>query len=547
MNDLSAHSSLVLTIAGVAFFVYGIGIASENLQKLAADRIRIILSTFTKRPFLGVLFGASLTMILQSSGAATSMLVGLGSARVVTLTQVMSLILGAAVGTTFTVQLLSFNITQYGLPIFAVCFFLYFLSRKRLFRTMMAALMGFGLLFWGLEMVRIGTDGLSHFQAFAGFLQILKDNPLYALGITAVLTAVVQSSAVTIGLAMTLAAHGLISTPDTIYWIFGANIGTTATAILASMGGNYVGRQVAWAHCFYKVAGVLLFYPLSGMLVHMIAMGNPNHDVANINTIYNLLAAMIFYPGIKKGAALVERVFPPSEAEKEYSVKFLHKDDWHNPSVVVAHAERELLRMADIVLSMIDDSLKPFRKENPELVQSLRKRDDHVDLLARELNLYLAKNCDHSPSTYQLQMLTLMNFTTDLEAAADVVDNQLLELAEKKHHLKLEFSEEGWKDLIEISNAVSQISSMSVICFQRQDKDLAAKIVFHKRNIRKLEKRMREAHMVRLVRGTPESVNTSSIHLDVLGEYRRIVGLMSNHVYSHLKDTDRYNILPRGE
>jgi phosphate:Na+ symporter len=144
-------------------------------------------------------------------------------------------------------------------------------------------------------------------------------------------------------------------------------------------------------------------------------------------------------------------------------------------------------------------------------------------------------------------MMGLMNFTADLEATADVVENQLLELSAKKHNLKLEFSKDGWKDLEEISNAVSQIASMSVVCYQKQDKDLAAKIVFHKRNIRKLEKRMRESHMSRLVKGTPESVNTSSIHLDVLGEYRRIVGLMSNHVYSLLKDTDRYNILPRGD
>jgi phosphate:Na+ symporter len=544
-ND--THSSLILTLAGVAFFVYGIGTASENLQKLAANRIRLILGTLSRRPLWGVFFGISLTMILQSSGAVISMLVGLGSARVISLAQVMSLILGSAIGSTFTVQILSFDVARYGLPLFAVSFFFFFLSKKRAFRTTMGAIMGFGLLFWGLELIRIGTEGLSHFQQFGGFLQILKENPLYALGLTAALTAVVQSSAVTIGLAMTLASHGLISLPDSIYWIFGANIGTTATALIASTGGNYVGRQVAWAHCFYKLAGVAVFYPFSKYLVEWIATGTADRDVANINTVYNLLAAMIFYPGIKQGAALVEKWFPPSDSEKEYSVKFLKKDDWQSPSVAIAHAERELLRMADIVVSMIADSLRLFRKEDPDFVLSMRKRDDHVDLLARELNLYLARNLDSAPPVNQLQMMNMMNFVTDLEAAADVVENQLLELASKKHHLRLEFSNEGWKDLEEISNAVSQIASMSVVCFQKQDADLAAKIVFHKRNIRKLEKRMRESHMSRLVKGTPESVNTSSIHLDVLGEYRRIVGLMSNHVYSLLKDTDRYNIMPRGD
>jgi phosphate:Na+ symporter len=145
------------------------------------------------------------------------------------------------------------------------------------------------------------------------------------------------------------------------------------------------------------------------------------------------------------------------------------------------------------------------------------------------------------------QMLKLMYFVTDLEAAADVVDNQLIELAQKKHHMKVNFSDDGWKDLEEIASAVLQVSHMSIACFQTQDKDLAAKVIFHKRNIRRLEQKMRESHVTRLVKGTPESIITSSIHLDVLGEYRRIVGLISNHVYSLLKDSDPYGILPRRE
>ena len=391
------HSSIIMTIAGVAFFVFGISIASENLQKLAANRIRALLGTLSRRPVFGVGFGVLLTIILQSSGAVTSMLVGLGSARVITLAQVMSLVLGAAVGTTLTVQLLSFNVAQYGLPIFAISFFTYFLSRRRLVRNAMGAAMGFGMLFWGLDLVTMGTEGLSHLQTFGDFLQILRANPFYSLVVAAILTALVQSSAVTIGLAMTLAAHGMVDVHDTIYWIFGANIGTTATAILASAGSNYVGRQVAWAHCFYKVAGVLLFLPFTHFLVRFIAFGEPARDVANINTVYNFLAALIFFPFVRRGSQMIEQLFPPSEAEREYSVKYLNKDDWQNPSVVAAHAERELLRMADIVINMIGESLSLFRAENPDLVQSMRRRDDHVDLLARELNLYLAKNLDHAP------------------------------------------------------------------------------------------------------------------------------------------------------
>lgn len=544
---LGNHSSLALTLAGVAFFIYGMALASENLQRLAASRIRDIITTLSRKPVWGVFLGVALTMILQSSGAVISMLVGLGSAGIITLPQVMSVILGAAIGSTLTVQVLSFNISQFGLPIFGLSFFVYFLSKRKTLKSAMAALMGFGLIFWGLELTRIGTEALSQTENFTGLLKTLSENPLYAILVTAFFTALVQSSAMTISLAMTLTAHGTMSVHDSVYWIFGANIGTTAVALIAASGGNYVGRQVAWAHCFYKVIGVLIFVPIVPFLVEYLSWGLPERDVANINTIYNIFAAALFFPFISKGAALVEKFFPPSENETQFSVRYLKKADWESPSVFLAHAEREALRMADIVTSMIEDSLKMFRRDDEELVAQMRKRDDHADILARELNLALAQQLDQAPPAQQQQMLKLMNFVTDMEAAADVVDNQLLELAQKKHHLRVEFSEAGWKDLESLASAVAQIASMSIACFQTQDKDLAAKVIFHKRNIRRLEQRMRESHIARLTKGNAESINTSGIHLDVLGEYRRIVGLMSNHVYSLLKDSDPYGLLPRRE
>lgn len=541
------HSAFITTFGGVAIFMLGMNIASENLQKIAADRIRDIITTLAKKPFWGVFLGMGLTMILQSSGAVTSMLVGLGSAGVVTISQVMTVILGTAIGSTFTVQILSFNVAQIGLPIFALAFFAYFLSRKRMLKNFSAAVMGFGLLFFGLELIGIGTSEMRQFEHFQSFVKVLSDNPIYAILLTAFFTAVVCSSAVTISVGMTLTAHGLITLEDAVFWIYGANIGTTATALIAASGGNYIGRQVAWAHAFYKIASVIIFFPFTHYMVKYLSMGDVTRDVANINTIYNLAAALLFFPFAKKGAQLIERLFPPTKEEMQYSVKYLKKRDWESPSVSLAHAEREALRMADVVTSMIEDSLKMFRRDDPDLVGSMRRRDDRADLLARELNLYLASQLDQAPEGLRKQMLRLMYFVTDLEAAADVVDNQLIELAQKKHHVKVNFSDDGWKDLEEISGAVLQIAQMSIACFQTQDKDLAAKVIFHKRNIRRLEQKMRESHVTRLVKGTPESIITSSIHLDVLGEYRRIVGLISNHVYSLLKDSDPYGILPRRE
>lgn len=541
------HSSFVLGFAGIGLFMLGMRMVSENLQKLAANRIRDLIGSLAKKPYLGVLLGIALTIILQSSGAVTSMLVGLGSARVVSLHQVMSLILGTTIGSTFTVQILSLNVSQFGLALFAIGFFVQFLAKKRQIKAVMSVMMGFGLLFWGLELVQHATEQLKHIETFSSFLSQLKENPFLAIVITSVFTAIVQSSAVTIGLAMSLAGGGFLTLHDTVYWVFGANIGTTATALFAAIGGNYIGRQVAWAHCFYKLASVAIFLPFSNQLADLLASDSIQRDVANFHTVFNVIAAVIFYPFIRNGAALVERYFPPTKQELDYTVKFLKKKDWESPSVVIAHAEREVLRLADVVMSMVDSSLEVFRHDNPDLNETIRKRDDRADLLSREINLYLAQHLEEAPEALQIQMMRIMNYATDLEAAADVVDNQLLELASKKHHLKVDFSPEGWSELEEMHRAVSQIASLSMSCFQRNDRDLAAKVIFHKRNVRKLEKRMRESHISRLVKGRPESINTSSIHFDVLGEYRRLVGLLSNHVYSVLKQDDPYNLLPRRE
>ncbi|RME17718.1 MAG: Na/Pi cotransporter family protein, partial [Bdellovibrio sp.] len=285
-----------MTIAGISFFMYGMTLASENLQKLAANKIRGLISKLSDRPIVGVFVGILLTILIQSSGAVTSMLVGLGTAGVVTLQQVMGVILGTAIGTTITVQILSLNVAQYGLPLFTFAFVFYFLSKKRPFRRAMAVVMGFGLIFYGLELIGQGTQAIRETNYFINSLEYFKENPVVAIIVTAIFTAIVHSSAVTVGFAMSLAASGLISLTDAIYWVYGANIGTTATALVASLGGNYIARQIAWAHCFYKTASVFLFYFFTSQFAQWIQSSHIQRDVANSHTIFNIIAALIFLP-----------------------------------------------------------------------------------------------------------------------------------------------------------------------------------------------------------------------------------------------------------
>lgn len=544
---MSNHSIFILILGGTAFFLFGMNIASENLQRLAANRVRDLLAKIADKPFMALLSGIGITVIMQSSGAVTSMLVGLGTAGVITLQQVMGIILGTGIGTTVTTQLLSLNIASLGLPLFAVAFTVYFLTTKKSLGRVMQVVMGFGLMFWGLEVIGWGTAELKNVNMFTSSLEYMRANPLTMLLITAGFTAIVHSSAAVVGIAMSMATSGLINVEDAFFWVYGANIGTTATALLAASGGNVVGRQIAWSHCLHKVVMVMLFYFLTPYIAQLLTTGVPARDVANAHLLFNLAGSILFYPFIQKGALLIEKMIPPSAKEKEFSVKYLDRVNFESPNVVMAHAERECLRMSDIVISMIRDSIRILRDDNPELVEDLRARDNKVDLLNREIGLFLTKFMDSKDGVMHQQMVRMISYASDLESAADVIDNSILDLARKKHALKLDFSTEGWKELVCLHDAVVEVAELSGSCFQTRSEDLAAKVVFKKRVIRKMEKTMREAHINRLVEGRKETINTSSIHLDVLSDYRRVVGLLANHVYPFLRGSHKIDYGPRGE
>lgn len=541
-----SHSIFTLILGGTCFFMLGMNLVSENLQKLAANRIRDVISRVSTNRLLGVSAGIAITVLVQSSGAVTSMLVGLGSAGVITLRQVMAIILGTGVGTTLTVQLLSLNIAQFGLPIFAVCFTVYFLTNKTTLKRVMAAAMGFGLMFWGTEMIGMGSKSLKEMDVFVTSLSFIRGNPSIMLLIAAVFTATVQSSAVTIGIAMSLASSGLISVEDSFYFVYGGNLGTTATALIASTGGNYIGKQVAWAHCFHKSIMVGLFYFLTPLIASWVQTGDPMRDVASAHLLFNVSGTILFLPFLNLGAKYVEELVKPGLHDREFSVKYLDRVSADAPtSVCMAHAEREILRMGDIVLTMVRDSLKLLRNENSDLINDMRNRDNKVDLLNREISLFLTQVMERNPGADHTRIVRLISFATDMESAADVIENSLLDLAKKKHNLKLEFSAEGWSEIHALLEKVIAVTEMSISCFQTSNKDLAARVVSQKREIRAFEKDLREKHIGRLVSGRVESINTSSIHMDVLSDLRRVVSHMSNHVYSLLRTVDNLEVAPR--
>ena len=528
------HNDLVLLLGGIAFFMYGMELCTKSLERLMANRVRHLLNRLSKSSFLAISVGVALTVLLQSSGAVTSMLVGLGSAGVITLPEVMGVIIGSTIGSTLTVQLISFNIAQWGLVIFLGAFSIYFVAKKDSVRRVMGVVMGFGLLFFGMELISAGAKSIAQVPFVTEMFKNLSGNPWASLLVATSFSGFVHSSAVTIGLAMGFTQAGMITMYDALFWVLGANIGTTSTALMASMGGNHIGKQVAWAHLFYKVASVLIFSYFvtwaAGWLTSI--SSNETRAIANGHFFLNVASAIIFFPFIKWGALFVEFLFPEDSSKKEFGAKYLRRETYSSIAIAETYASREIMRMADIVLSMIRDSLKLFEEEDQEIRESIEERDDMVDHLFREIkDFLLGEEGGDENSEVNKNTMEMIMFASDLESAADIVDNTLLELSRKKNHLKLEFSREGWQEIQELHKEILNVCALGVNCFVRNE--LAKEVIDAKRHLRKLENKLRQSHIERLNLGMRESINTSSIHLDLLSEYRRISSLVANHAYKY--------------
>jgi phosphate:Na+ symporter len=536
---LELHNNhFVILMAGVALFLYGMTLASQSLEKLMAGRVSSLLNRLSNSQFLAIVVGISLTTLLQSSGAVTSMLVGLGSAQVITLTQVMGVIIGTAIGSTITVQLISFDLGQYALPVLTIAFFVHFFARKPSIKIIATALIGFSFLFLGLELISTASHFFTEQESLQEAIQTLKANPYLSLFISIAFCALVQSSAVTIGLVMTLVQAGVLDLHNAMYWVYGANIGTTSIALIASIGTNHIGKQVAWSHFFYKTLSVLIFIvgPASYFVTFLQSFGaTPAREVANAHLWFNLISAAIFFPFIKPAAGVIEKMFP-KDPKLDFKAEYLRLNNYESSALAVSYANREILRTADIVLSMIEDSLKIFDKYDAVLIQSIKDRDNQVDFLYRETKMFLLDHANKSNSGVHHNVMSMIMFLSDLERAADSIDINLITLANKKNALKLEFSEEGWNEIKDLHGQVIRVASMAINSYN--NKEMSEQAIILKRELSKVEFHLRENHITRLNRGLRESINTSSIHLDLLSEYKRIASLLVSHAYTSVKSKD---------
>ena len=522
-------------VGGTSLLLYGMRTASDGLQHAAGTRLRSWLGRLTSRRWMAVIVGAVVTAFLQSSSATTVMLVGFVSAGFMSLEQTIGVILGADIGTTVTVQLLAFNITQYALLLVAVGVPLILATRQKQYNYLGQVLLGFGFIFLAIKLISDTTSPLKHEPVVEQALVNLASNPVLAMILAMILTVLIHSSAGTIGLALTLATQGLVPLTLALPIIFGANIGTSATALFSSIGAPREAQRVAVAHALFKVVGVLLFFPFINVLAGLVQQTAPDapRQIENAHTLFNVAITLIVFPLARPFAWLIRQLVPESTAKEESAgPKYLDERVLDTPALAIGQATREALRMADVVQGMIRDSSIALMKNDEELLEDVTRRDDQLDMLEVAIKNFLTKLSEHNLSPeLSKQEVGLIYMISDLEHIGDIISKSLMLLARKKVEGKLTFSQNGSKEIQDLFDKVNENFTLAVAAFTAQSSELAEKVLRHKTRINQIERELRQAHIARLHAGLPESIETSSIHLDALNDLKRINSHATNIAY----------------
>ncbi len=548
-SDVFSWGKLIMTlVGGLALFLYGMEKMSEGMKKSAGDRMRNILSALTSNRFIAMFVGAFVTMVIQSSSATTVMLVSFVQAQLMTFVQSLGVILGADIGTTITAQLVAFKLTDYALLMIAVGFAMTMLSKKDSTKYIGEAILGFGILFFGMKLM---SDAMRPLRTFQPFIDLLKglENPLLGLLVGTIFTALVQSSSAFTGIVIVLAQQGLLTLEAGIPLVMGANIGTCITAGLASIGTSREAKRVAIAHVMFKIGGVILFIfwiPTFAEIIRSISPSSVGLDgidklasetprqIANAHTIFNVSLALFFLPFTTMFANLIMKIYPEREQEKGIQPATWHLDDKaiSTPALALDLARNEISRMSKIFGRMLDAIIEPFKSNEPKqdqkypqlsLVEGIEMREEKLDFLEEHIVIYLRKIGRQELSDRQIQeVYGMMSIVNDIESIGDVIEKNMIPLIAKKSSLNTDFSEEGKEELNIFHTKICKQVSRLKEAFSELDPEIAKRIMAKEEKYTDLETEYRTRHLERLHEEKEESIETHEIHMELMDLLKQI-------------------------
>jgi phosphate:Na+ symporter len=525
---------------GLALFLFGMDQMADSLKAVAGERMKDILARLTTNRFMGALTGAFVTAVINSSSVTTVLLVGFISAGLMSLAQSVGVIMGANIGSTVTAQLIAFKVTKAALLMIAVGFLFLFASKHERLRQYGGMLMGLGLVFYGMSVM---SDAMAPLRAYQPFLDVMQtmENPFIGILVAALFTGLIQSSAATTGIVIVMASQGFVNLPTGIALAFGANIGTCATALLASIGKPREAVRAAVVHILFNVAGVLVWIGLIPQLAEFVRWISPQNveltgaarlaadvprQIANAHTLFNVANTLIFIGFTGQFARLAEwlvRDRPLDEEALVVRAKYLDDELLATPSLALDRVRLEVLHMGERVQDMMGRIMPAILSGSRDTLRDIERMDDDVDTLHAQIIAYLSKISRLSLTEHQTaELIRLMEAVNDLENIGDVIETNLIVLGHERIQQGVSISQPTREVLTNFHVAVNRAVECAVQAVAQNNELAARSVTSMKQEISRIADSAAAHQAQRLVAEEQNRIPAYTIEIDIIEKLKRI-------------------------
>ena len=515
-------------LGGLGLFLYSIKTMGDGLQQAAGDRLRYYIDKYTSNPFLGVLVGIVVTALIQSSTGVTVITVGLVSASLLTLRQAIGIIMGANIGTTVTSFIIGFKLGEYALPlIFLGTMFLFF-TKNRTANNIGRILFGVGGIFYALNLISAGMSPLKDLPQFKEYMVTLGQNPILGVVAGAVITVLIQASSATIGILQGLYAGGFLDLKGALPVLFGDNIGTTLTVIIAAAGANVSAKRVAATHVTFNVLGTILCLILLGPFTAMIEYFqallhlSPEMTIAFSHGAFNVSNTIVQFPFIGALAYFVTKLIPGEDEVVKYEPLYLDEQLIQQaPSIALGNAKKELLHLGNYAVKAFDLSYDYIINSNEKVAEKGHKTEEAINTIDEKLTRYLITLSSEALSQKESEVLTnILDSSRDLERIGDHAE-ALINLNDYLQRKNVHFSNSALEELEEIYRQTSEFVKDALESVENNDLEMAESLIERHEAINKMERVLRKTHIKRLNNGecsTQAGVN----FIDIISHYTRV-------------------------
>jgi phosphate:Na+ symporter len=537
---------LLNLVGGVALLLWGLHMVHSGIVRAFGARIRRFLGSVLKSRVRAFTAGVGVTAILQSSTATALMLSSFSASGLVDLAPALAVMLGANVGTTLIVQLLSFDSSAVAPLLLVTGVVAFKRGTQTIVKDLGRVAIGLGLMLLSLHSLLSSLAPIEQAPVVRELFSAITGEPLLTLLIGAALTWAAHSSVATILLTMSLAYSGFVTPTAALALVLGANLGSAINPLMEGLGStNPAHRRLPVGNLINRLVGCIIFLPLLNPVVQLLQKidSNPVRLAADFHTLFNVVMALAFLFPLGPFSTMLERLLPDVKTADDPSVPlYLDETAIETPTVALACAARETLRMGDIIDSMLQQTMTAILTNDRKLVAQVSEKDNTVDRLHEAIKLYVIKVTHESLDDAEGQRaMEILSLAINLEHIGDIIDKNLMDLASKKIKRQLRFSDEGAAELQEFHHIVRDNLKLAMTIFLSGDVKLARQLLDEKSRIRELEFAAAENHMNRLREGRIESLETSSLHLDILRDFKRIHSHICSAAYPALEAAGELN------